>query len=450
MPDKKDAVRVQVDQLKVGMILAGDLADPHGTIVASAYTEITKPLIMQIFLSGVRNVFVFSASAARAETDRFITTDINKRQSEMTEIMSSVINKDQRREPYMSNGKDAIRVQTEQLKVGMILAGDVVDLHGTVVARAYSEITTPLIRRIFLGGARNVFVFSASAARAETDRIITADINKRQAELTETMSSIIKTKEIDQQSIFELTADAIKLANTSRKDGGVDRYLALLRKKNEYTYTHCMSVSILANQFAQWLDMSEDEIFDMTVAGSLHDIGKLYIDSGLITKQGPLTDEEYMEMKKHVVYSSELLSACSAPERVIMAVSEHHERLDGKGYPKQKKDGEISIYGNVLAITDCYDAFVSKRSYRAAMCPFYAMDVLNEGKFSTYDFKLVEVFIQHTSFAFVGAQVELSNGLFGNVVHVNPNNFLRPFVKTQDEGIINLEKESKIKIVRVI
>jgi putative nucleotidyltransferase with HDIG domain len=130
-----------------------------------------------------------------------------------------------------------------------------------------------------------------------------------------------------------------------------------------YTLEHSMRVAGYAMDLAYANGMTRKDIVRVGIAGAIHDIGKIFVDIDIINKPGKLTDVEYEEVKKHVQFGVDWLKQRGIRNDILVAVGEHHEHLDGTGYPLGLMEDEISVYGRILAIADVYDAITVKRVY---------------------------------------------------------------------------------------
>ncbi|MEG3126205.1 HD-GYP domain-containing protein [Sphingomonas sp. GB1N7] len=136
-----------------------------------------------------------------------------------------------------------------------------------------------------------------------------------------------------------------------------------LKKRDEYTYVHSLAVSALMTSFGRTLGMTEIEVFDLGLAGLLHDIGKMIVPDKILKKPDSLTDAEFALVRTHPEQGYLLLSQNAATPPVILDVCRHHhERLDGSGYPFNLKTDAISRAARIAAICDVYDALTSNRS----------------------------------------------------------------------------------------
>lgn len=162
----------------------------------------------------------------------------------------------------------------------------------------------------------------------------------------------------------------------------------------------------------------------------LHDIGKIKIPDEILNKPGRFSDAEFEIMKKHSLFSKEILEGSGLKGIAVDIAGMHHERLDGKGYPFGKKGNEISQYVRMASIVDVYDALTAERVYKAGMEPIKAFKILKEGCPDSFDPVLLTKFIQCIGIHPVGTLVRLSSQKVGLVTESNPASPLKPIVKT--------------------
>ncbi len=215
---------------------------------------------------------------------------------------------------------------------------------------------------------------------------------KRASELVEL---VLKNKEIAQQAT-ELRINAINAANYEKKIQasfmetiGIARLLVELR--DPYTAGHQEHVGDLAKAIAADLGFDAHYQEDIMIAGYLHDIGKIIVPIEILSKPGKLTEEEFNLVKNHVQAGHEILNGLTFNQDITNGVREHHERLDGSGYPRSLKGDEISINGRILAVADVVDAMSSHRPYRASLGIEKALDEIMRGRNTLYDATVVDV-----------------------------------------------------------
>ena len=204
--------------------------------------------------------------------------------------------------------------------------------------------------------------------------------------------------------------------------------LTKIREKDDYLLEHSLNVAILLANFGKFLGMSEEEVQDLSYAGFLHDLGKIKIPDEILHKPGRLTESEMDIMKGHVKHGVDYLKETDIAQPLIQAISEHHERLDGLGYPAGTKGDDISQAGRMLAIADMYDALTADRVYKAGMSSQKAFSILMNDAPTRLDKSLVQQFIKCLGVYPVGSLVLLSNERLAMVLE-QKGSPLTPLVK---------------------
>ncbi len=157
--------------------------------------------------------------------------------------------------------------------------------------------------------------------------------------------------------------------------------ISQLRVYDEYIYSHSVNVASLSAALGKTLNLEPEKIKELTLGAFLHDIGKMKIPREILNKPGALTKDEYQYIKNHAVYGYEIVKDMGQPEVIAKVALEHQERFNGEGYPNNLKGNEISLYGQISAISDVYDALVSERVYKNSVISPDALRVmLSEGK----------------------------------------------------------------------
>lgn len=206
--------------------------------------------------------------------------------------------------------------------------------------------------------------------------------------------------------------------------------MSRLQTKDSYLIEHSLNVSILTSVFAKHLGFDKRVIQELTLGAFLHDIGKVLIPKEILNKRAALTQKEHKIMQSHVALGLKLLEDTPSVSHIaIQMVKEHHERLDGTGYPKQLEGKEISKYGRMIAIIDSYDAMTCERPYKKSVHPINAFKTLISESPASYDEELVEKFIQCLGVYPVGTLVKLNSGKLGLISKLNKKKPLHPFVR---------------------
>ncbi|WP_449601097.1 HD-GYP domain-containing protein [Paenibacillus sp. Marseille-Q9583] len=226
--------------------------------------------------------------------------------------------------------------------------------------------------------------------------------------------------------------------------------LAALQSKDDYTYRHNVAVGILSTLLGKWLKLKPEDLSMLTIAATLHDIGKMRIPDELLTRPGPLTAEEYQLMKKHTTYGYEMIRDTIGTNHLQALVAlQHHERMDGSGYPFGVLGNRITDFSKIVAVADVFHAMTSDRFYRKASPLYEVLLQMEESVFGKLDPYICRVFINKLMQSMIGNEVELTDGRTGKIIMILATDPLRPLVNIDDD-FIDLSKHRSIGIMRVI
>lgn len=166
-----------------------------------------------------------------------------------------------------------------------------------------------------------------------------------------------------------------------------------LDRRDQYTFNHSVRVAEYACVIGQVMQVDKQLKTNLRLSGLLHDIGKIAIPDSVLNKNGPLTDEERRTIQLHPAKGAEILGPVRQLQ-VLRGVTEHHERVDGRGYPKGKAGEAISLEARILAVADTFDAITSNRVYRAGKSKQEAIKILQEVSGTQLDGQVVQAFIR--------------------------------------------------------
>lgn len=152
-----------------------------------------------------------------------------------------------------------------------------------------------------------------------------------------------------------------------------------------YTYNHSLDVSIYSLGLGQIVGFRDYDLKELGLGGLFHDIGKRYIPLDIICKSGPLTDDEWLTMQKHPQFGLQILTEHRTTENIVACAFEHHESMQGNGYPQKLTADEIHPMARVVSVADTYDALTTKRSYNDPMRPTDAIELMSGKLSGRYD-----------------------------------------------------------------
>ena len=357
-----------------------------------------------------------------------------------------------------------IRINVNKIKPGMELAEDVYTPKGLMLIQKNTVIDDKHIFRIKLYQIISVFIYEYSntehieetvkeSLQSSFEHVITQNFNDFKERYIvhhkiteEKLTEVFNGAPIVEDDLYEVTT---VLVDSLRTKTELFNYMYHLRREHDYTYTHCLNVSVLANIFAHWLNLSEIQIKEVTIAGLLHDVGKMKIDNTILNKPGKLTKEEFEVIKKHATYGYDTIKTQTVNQDIKNGVLFHHEKLDGSGYPLGIKDNQIPLYAKIISIVDIYDAMTSKRSYHEKHSPFKVIRMFEQECYGILDTKLLFVFLENIAHNYLGKDVLLSTGESARIVFIHNQTPSRPIVQV-NEKMIDLMFEPTITIDTIL
>lgn len=342
-------------------------------------------------------------------------------------------------------------ISTRLLKPGMIIDQSIIDRTGrTLLSRK-----TPLddyyidaLRKLDIGGIyiregeeeeieEGIAIAPEVAAKIEKVKVpdkakmqLSESVKKR---VSEGIQFLFSNPEDDNftTATNAISNDLMK-AITDNDALAVD--INTLKVSDEYTFKHSVDVASMSMIIARKHGLDNKQVYEIGVAGLLHDLGKSEIPNEVLNKPGKLTDEEFDIMKKHPLYGYNIIKDKPdiAPE-VKMGVLQHHEKMNGYGYPLKLNSNRIHLYARILSVADIYDALVTERPYKNAFSPRDAVEMIM-AMTNELDLSVIQSFLDSVILYPVDAVVTLSTGEKAKVVQNTPGYPTRPKVVVLKNG----------------
>jgi len=349
-------------------------------------------------------------------------------------------------------------VAVSQVKLGDKLVQDALTPLGSVLFHKGRVITPREIEILQAFLVPTVVIDSVEVAETESKKVPELPEQDAKSALLEQYAQTVQLlKKVFNQATAGLSVPILDIrTQLEALLQHIDEYKLLTfappQNVNHEDYLHHKGVmsAMSCYAMAQWLGFPKKDWMQAALAGLLHDIGNAKIDRDILNKPSGLTADEMEEMKRHTVQGYQLLkNVPGLNEGVKLATLQHHERVDGSGYPLGVGADKIHPYAKLAAIADIYNAMTMKRAYRQATSPYLVLEQLQQDAFGKLEPSYVQVFIDKATQFHNGAVVKLSDGRVGEIVFSDRNHPIRPWVSVQGV-IVNLATDRSLYIEETI
>ncbi|CAG7631342.1 hypothetical protein PAECIP111802_01734 [Paenibacillus allorhizosphaerae] len=356
-----------------------------------------------------------------------------------------------------------MRTPLSLVKVGDCLASDTFNSFGLLILAGNTVLSSDDIAKLHLHHIFDVDIVPKYDDPHEYATIDEHPSSKRTEPAAERFEKVKASYQVAIDGIKELfngaktdgtireeavTSGFLPLAEQVQQEKDVASLLIALNTKDDYTYQHSVQVGLISYYIAKWLGQSEEEALLAGKAGYLHDIGKCRIDDAILLKPGRLTVNEYDEIKKHARFGYEIAMQSGFPEPLCLAALQHHERLDGSGYPDQLQSDAIHPLSKIVAVADVYSAMISNRVYQNKKDLLFVLKEIHRCSFGELDPVVTQKFINNMIPCLIGKKVLLSSGEFGTIVLIRLTDYFRPLIRT-GERFIDLAQRTDLEIEAV-
>ncbi len=225
-----------------------------------------------------------------------------------------------------------------------------------------------------------------------------------------------------------------------------------LSSNDEYLYQHSVAVGLLSAFIGKKMNFSKGDIVQLALGGCLADAGMAKIKPTILNKSSTLSLQEFEEVKKHPAYSYKMVQNITVlRESTKMGIVQHHERLDGSGYPLGEQSNKINSIAKIIAVADTFHAMTCNRLYRRKQSPFKVLEMMLQDSFGKYDIQAMQGIRAGIMTFSIGSKVKLSDGQVAEILFIEERSPTRPLIKvTASEEIINLEKNRHLFIEEIL
>jgi HD-GYP domain-containing protein (c-di-GMP phosphodiesterase class II) len=318
------------------------------------------------------------------------------------------------------------KVRVNELKPGMKLATSVIDHLGRELLKPGTVLKENLILRLRIYGIKEVLIEGESSERVEENLASIFKETKNKA--VECVKSVMRNMEAgNKQDAKEIRETVEDLVDKTMLAQNLMNNLIFLKSYDHCLYTHSVNVCALSLIIGIYLEYDKSQLEELGCGALLHNLGMVKIPKEIWDHPGTLTAEQYEEIKKHPIYGRSLLKTIKGIPNVASEIAyEHHERMNGSGYPRGVPGYKINPFARIVSVADVYAALVSDRRYRRKKIPPEAIKLVLGESENLFDKKVIRAFLSHMSIYPVGSVVLLNNGEIGLVIGTHRNLPFRP------------------------
>ncbi|WP_153127343.1 HD-GYP domain-containing protein [Peribacillus tepidiphilus] len=343
-------------------------------------------------------------------------------------------------------------ISTESLKPGLRLGKSIYNERGQVLLNEGVELTDRLILRLKEMGIPFVYISDQKTDHLNPRNSISDELRREAIQTIESTFAQLESADLASSFVIEKASKRLmELIRTIMNEiKGNQELLSLLSDVytyDHYIFTHSLNVTLYTLAIGMELKLNQKQMEVLGMGAILHDVGKMMLPTEILMKPGRLTDEEFEVVKRHSEYGFQILRGVqNLPLLVAHCAYQHHERLDGSGYPRGLKGDDIHSFGKIIAVADVFDAVTSNRVYRRAMLPHEGLEILYAGAGIQFDKKVVEAFRKAVAIYPVGLTVELNDRRKGIVSRQNMGISDRPVLEILEENGIELNKPYELNL----
>ncbi len=331
---------------------------------------------------------------------------------------------------------------------GMKVGRPICNSKGHVLLNAGVILTRRYIQRLKSMGIPAIYIDDGLLSDVEVPDVIPDDIRFSVMTNVRSFYSNLEIKSDESKNIIgmkKIGKGINDIINQLLESPDIVVNLTDIRSVDEYTFGHSVNVCVLALLTGIKLGYSKAKLYHLAMGALLHDVGKTQVPDYILNKPGKLTEEEFMAMQQHSDFGYEILLKNDNVSRLSALIAQqHHERLNGHGYPKCLKNDEIHEFAQVTGLVDIYDALTADRVYRAAIAPYVAYEMIRDYAGLLFDSNLVNAFLYNVAAFPSGTLVKLNTGEIAGVVETAPGYTTQPTVRilfSHDGRPINDKKE---------
>lgn len=356
---------------------------------------------------------------------------------------------------------ETIMVDLEELKLGSVISEDIMGNTIYPIAYKQSKVNREMLMAFRAFEVHKIpikkdslevvndnleveKILNKKESREDFDTKLKNSVQKFKAEFLNWESGskvdIVKARDIILPLIDEMINDRTKIFTLND-----------YADSKEYIYHHSVAVALVAAVIANKLNYNKGDVLQLATAALLADCGMAKVNKRIRLKPSALTELEYKEVMSHPTHSLKMVKDLQLlKSEMKLAIVQHHERLDGTGYPAGTKGESITQAAHIIAVADIFHAMTSERLYKPKESIFKVIEVIRESAFGKYRIDVIQALLKCVADLPLGTVVELSNALIATIVYTNSNIVTRPIVRIEHNGeLVDLSKKCNVFIHKI-
>lgn len=363
-----------------------------------------------------------------------------------------------------------MKIEVSKLKEGFIITESINGLTKNPIVPKNTIVTREIIDVLKAFQVKEVVVSSSTVKKRniKNHTIATASDNQKTSKSVKSRSVNFKFKY--QETVNEYKREFMRWQSGSTVDiNEIRKYIIPLfdhlekepahilflqnyvGDEQEYIFHHAIAVGIISGYLAKRMNFNRADCNQVALAGCLSDCGMAKVNPAILS-QRKLNRLDLQEIRLHPTYSYKMLQSIpSLNNGVKLGVLQHHERIDGTGYPLKEKGERIHLYAKIIGIVDVYHALICNRIYKPRVSPFQAIEIISREMFGQFDIKVLQTLTSCLMPLSINTKVKLSTDEVGKILFIDQRYPTRPVVQLLDSSsVINLKENSNIKIKELI
>lgn len=341
---------------------------------------------------------------------------------------------------------------TSKLTPGMALGQNIYEGSGRILLEKHLLLTEEAISNLEFLGFPGIYIDDDFTRGVEIQQILNPQVKSQALKVIHDMFSFDSETKVTPVEEIKIKKTIERVVEDILSNGDIMLNVLDIKNYNDYIFFHSVNVAVLSAIVGVRLGLEKKQLFELTTAALLHDIGKRFVNTKDVDAKDGQINSEKEQLRQHTKLGADFLKKnYHFSPIVVQSVLMHHEAYNGNGYPLHKSGEDIPLYARIIRMTDCYDTLTSKHPSKPAFSPSDAVEYLMAQAGGEFDPQMIDVFIKKIAVYPSGCEVVLSNERHAVVVQNFERFPLRPLIKMLDDGaIINLRDDADSRNITIV